>query len=381
MKKQVGVDIGSTTVRVVEVKGIDSSGHAVISKVGFSPLRAGALVAGRVRNPVAIAQAVSRALRQAGVAPYGFVAGYSGSDAAVARKIMPAALKGDNRVKSLRTMSQEISTSLRLDDAVLDLNQIRTLNRNTPQGPVSMAAVVIGAVSEVEVAELRKVFRLAKCQPRALDLAGAANMRALVRADADGQEVHTVVDIGATKTSIATRQGPHLRSLRQVSVGGAAFTRAIMQVTGDDADAAEARQKVLSLTSSAPSITAELSSGYGTGAPVEAAKGTDSLLDEAVNAVADDLIEQIASSVENDASNYNNTLSQGVVLSGATAQIPGLRDRLAGRLGIPVQLGRPWAVLERNRSNLLLLKDGKEDPRMMMELTTAVGLALWKEMP
>ncbi len=373
--KQVGVDIGTTAVRVVELNGMDVRGNAIISKVGFAPLREGALAAGKVRNHVAVARALAIALKQAGVPPYGFIAGYSAADVAVTRMQLPAALEGDERVRTLRTMEKQVSSALPLDQSVVSMNEIRKFASGNG---AQMAAVVVAQASRDEVESWRKVFRLAKCQPRALDLVGAADMRALVRVGPDGQEVHTVVDIGATKTSVATRQGTHLRSIRQIAVGGAAFTRAIMQVTGDSHEMAEARQKVISLTAQRE-VSVEESAGYGSTVASAVSKPKETLLDEAINAVADDLIEQIAASIENDASAYGNTLTQAVVLCGASAQIGGLRNRLAGRLGVPVQLGRPWAVLERNRANILLLREGKEDPRMMMELTTAVGLALWKE--
>ena len=378
MRRQVGVDIGASAVRVAEVRGIDNRGFAVVSRVGFAPLRDGALVAGKVRTPVAVSQALTRALKQAGVAPYGFVAGYSGADAVVSRLQLPAALAGDERIKALRTMDRQVSATLRLDEAIVAMNEIRRFTN--PDG-VAMSAVVLTAVSAEDVEELRQVFKLARCQPRALDLSGAANLRALVRTSLDSNEVHTVVDIGASKTTIATRQGPHLRSIRQIAIGGAAFTRVVMSTTGDNRDEAEARQKVLSLNGPTQAM-ADVSVGYGSGsAPVEINSTADTLLDEAVSNVADDLVEQIAASIENDASNYGNTLTQGVVLCGGSAQIPGLRERLSGRIGVPVQLGRPWATLERNKSNLMLLRDGQEDPKMMAELTTAIGLALWKEQP
>lgn len=376
MAKQIGVDIGSTSVRVVEVRGLDSRGYAIVSRVGYAPMRENAIVGGRIRNAVAVSQALIRALKQAGAAPYGFIAGYSAPEAAVGRMMLPSALKGDERIKALRTMDRQVSASLRLDDSTVSLNEIR---RFATADGVSMTAIVVAAAAREEVEQLRQVFKLAKCSPRALDLAGAANMRALVRTVPDGNEVHTVVDIGATKTSIATRQGPHLRSLRQIPSGGSSFTRAIMGVTGDSRQEAEARQKIVSLVERPLSAPVEVSTGYGSTGRIEDGDDKQTILDESVSRVADDLVEQIASSIENDASNYGNSFTQGVVLCGATAQIPGLRERLSQRLGVPVQLGRPWATLERNRSNLLYLRDGQEDPRMMMELTTAIGLALWSQ--
>lgn len=379
MGRMVGVDIGATAVRVVEVRGLDSKGYAIVSRLAVAPLREGAVVGGRVRNHVVVSQALIRALRQAGVGHYGFVVGLSSPDAAVAHLQLPAAVRPGERVKAIRTLDRQISPTVPLSEASLSTNVVRT--DVTGEGH-AMTTLCVAAALQSEVDSLLKLMKLSRCQPRAIDLSGAATMRALVRTTVDAAEVHTVVDVGATKTTITTRQGLHLRSIRSAPTGGDLITRVLMQVTGDDFETAERRKAYLRLPSAAAHPVV-LDAGYGADdelAEAEAA-ARRSALDEALVTAGDELVETIAGSIEADAMNHANSFTQGVVLCGGTAQLGGLKERLHQRVGVPVQIGRPWAVLERSKQNLVYFRDGVEDPRLMMSLTTAIGLALWKERP
>ena len=377
MKGQVGVDISASAVRVAVVKEIDERGFAVVSRIGIVPLREGMVVNGRVRNPVVVAQALLQALKEAGAPRYGFVLGYAAPDVAATRVALPSAVKANERVTTLLTLDRQISPTLPLADSVIHTNLVRT--DVTAEGQSIDSLIVVAALRE-EVDALRKLMVLAKCQPRAIDLSASALMRALVRTQADNAEVHTVIDIGATKTTVATRQGTHLRSVRVLTIGGTNISRAIMISTGDTPEQAEKRKMVMRLSTATEEMPVRLPSPYGTVAESSAGSmDNESKLDEAVNLVVNDLAEQIAASIENDASNYGNSLTQGIVLSGLTAQMPGLKERISQRLGVPVQLGRPWARIEPTKANAKYLVGGPDNPRPLLELSTAIGLALWRE--
>lgn len=372
--KAVGVDIAASGVRVAVVSGLDERSHAVVSRIGIVPYRPGAFEAGHVRKPVIVAQALIEALKAAGVPRYGFILGYSAPEVATTRRVVPAILKPEERVKAIRTSGRDITPALPLGDAVLDANKIETLITSEGQ---SVASLVVAAALNTEVDSLRNLMKLARCEPRALDLSAAATMRALVRTPSTSNEVHTVVDIGATKTTVITRQGPHLRSVRVITVGGDNITRAIMSATDDTNEEAERRKTLMRLSNTIEKQAVTVPSTYG--AVVSAAPTIDneSRIDEAVNGVVNDLIEQIAAAIETDSYSFGTTTTQGVVLSGLTAQLPGLKERVSQRLGVQVQLGRPWARIEAVKANAAYLVGGPNSPRPLLDLTTAIGLALW----
>jgi type IV pilus assembly protein PilM len=374
--KTVGVDIAAGAVRVAVVNGIDSRGFAVVSRIGMVPYRDGVVEGGHVRQPVVVAQALVAALRQAGAPRYGFILGYAAPEVATTRISMPSAIKPEERVTTIRTSNIQIAPTLPLEDSIIDANYVRTLT--TAEG-VSIDTLVVAAAQRSEVDALKSLMSLARCEPRAIDLSAAALMRALVRTPSTSVEVHTVIDIGATKTTVATRQGPHLRSVRVIPVGGLNITRAIMAATSDTADQAEKRKTFMRLSNAAEPEPVSLPLAYGTDKPEAVTVDNETRMDEAVNNVVNDLIEQIAASIENDASGFGNQFTQGVVLSGLTAQIPGLKERINQRLGVQVQLGRPWARIEPSRANAQYLVGGPDNPRPLLDLSTAIGLALWRK--
>ena len=375
MSGQVGIDIGATAVRAVLVKGKDDKSSAIVSRIGIIPLREGSVSRGRIQKPVVVAQAVLAALKSIDARKYGFILGYSGSEMAVSRMPLRSEVKPNERLSAIRTLDQPISPTLRNDEAVIDTNFVRT---DIAADGRSIDTLVVAAARREDIEALQKLMILARCQPRAIDLSAAALMRALVRVPENTTEVGTIIDIGATKTTVATRQGLHLRSVRVVPVGGANITQAIQAATGDTAEEAEARKRLMRL-SSMQDMPVVLQTSYGaSSAPTTGGMDKESKLDEAVNNVINDLIEQTAQLIENDASDFGNTLTQGAVLSGQSSQLPGLKDKFNQRLGVPVQLGRPWAHIEANKANAPFLTAGPDNPQVLLELSTAIGLALWE---
>jgi cell division ATPase FtsA len=282
-------------------------------------------------------------------------------------------------------MDRSISPVMPLPQSVLVTNEI-AINYTT-EG-VAEALLVAAAMPKETLADLRDLMKLAGCEAKAIDLSAAGLMRALVRVDPASNDVQTIVDIGETTTTVATRQGPYLRSVRVIAKGGTLITRAIMTQTEEDAVHSLDVRRLLNLTKDQESTPIELAPGYGTRVmDVPTPNVSVSAFDEAINRAVQDLLEDIASAISQDATANNNSLTQGVVVLGRTAQIEGMKTLLSQRLGVPVTIGRPWARLERSRYNLPYLIDAEGEDEStrkaratehLMRLSTAIGLALWR---
>jgi len=367
----VGVDIGSTAVRAVEVAGVDVKGYALISRIGIAPLPRGAVIAGRVRSPKDVSVALIRALRSAGLPRHGFVLGLTSPDLALTTMVFPPTVRATEREGAIRAMGRPIGTTFSLEES-----RIATYlagSTVTPEG-LTMATVGVVAAMEEDVKALQAVCDLARCSPRAIDLAAAGLLRALIRVNSLSEEVGTIVDVGASKVTVGTRQGMYLRSLRTTVGAGDEVTRAIATVTRGTFEEAEQQKYTMKLTSA----RTQLAVGYGVEEDSFAAAAARSPVDAAFSGAVDMLVDAIAQSVEADAANFGS-MSQRVTLTGGTALLNGFRMRLQQRLGIPVSTGRPWADIERSRRNAAFFKDGKIDPRFLVVLSSATGLALWKE--
>lgn len=372
--KMVGVDLGASMVRVVEVAGVDSDGFAVISRVGLSPMPDGAIHGGRVRNPKEVSVALVKALRDAGVPRQGFVLGLTSPDAALTTMAFPASVRPEERETAIMALGRPISPTFTLEDSALATYLVGTGGEDADG--TAMRTIGVAAVLNEDLDALRQVCDLARCSPRAVDLSGSALLRALMRVNPMAGEIGTVVDIGAGKVTVATRQGMLLRSLRTTVGGGADITRAIASALRVEFDEAEEEKMSMRLAQQS-GARASVTSIYG--ADDARSDGTSlSQADIALGSSVDMLVDTIAQSVETDAANHGS-MTQGVSLCGGTSLIRGLKDRLQLRLGLPVAIGRPWADLERSKRNAPYFVSGRPDPKLLLMLSTAVGLALWKE--
>jgi type IV pilus assembly protein PilM len=376
MSRLVGVDIGSTAVRVAEVQGVDADGFALVSRMGVCPLPVGAVAAGRVRSPREVSVALVRALREAGVSRQGFVLGLASPEVALTTMVFPSSVRAAERDGAVRSMGRSISATFSLESSVL----ATYLAGTTPSADgLTMSTVGVAAALDEDIAALKNVCELARCSPRSIDLTGAALLRALTRVNPLATEVGTIVDIGATKVTVATRQGMYLRSLRTTAGAGDDITRAIAGVSRDSFESAEQQKLTMRLPRDRVAGYDRRATSYGLddeSQHEEARSWTP--VELSFSASADLLVDAIAQSVEADAANFAS-MTQGVTICGGTALLRGLKDRLQQRLGVPVSIARPWAEIERSKRNAPYFKEGKPDPRLLLTMSAAIGLALWKE--
>jgi type IV pilus assembly protein PilM len=369
-KKMVGVDIGSTSIRAVEIVGVDEKGYARISRVGIADIPPGAVVAGRVRSPRDVSVGLVRALRSAGLPRQGFVLGFTSPDLALTNMVFPATVRASEREGAIRSMNRPLGTTFALENSVIATYLAGS--SVTPEG-ISMSTIGVAAALDEDVNAIKTVCELARCSPLAVDLTGAAVLRSLVRVRPESGEVGTVVDVGASKVMVVTRQGMLMRSIRTTVGAGDDITRAIASAARCEFEEAEERKFALKLSM----VSSDTSVGYGFDDQVSGQNRRDPVESGASSAV-DLLVDSIAQSIEADAANFGS-MSQGVTLTGGTAMLQGFRNRLQQRLGIPVSTGRPWAEIERSRKTAAFFRDGRADPRMLILLAPAVGLALWKD--
>lgn len=383
-RKTVGIDLGATAVRVVEVSGLDGDSVAQITKCAIVPMPAGGVVGGKIKDVHLVSWALTQALKEAKVNTYGAVLGVSGPDTVVTPIVLSAALRPDEWLLALRTAGQELSPKVPLEDASVSLYAVPgAAQLANPNARELLAA----ATTDAEVATLMAVAKRTKITPKAIDLSAAAVVRALTRAVPGNEDVATLVDIGSSKVTVATRQGLHLRSVRTFEGGGERITRSVMGALGDGATYDEAEEAKLSmkLTSSGSSsatdfVTPTIQSLYGAmpQAASTLAPGGNAAHD-ALQTAAAALVEDIASAVEADAAMNPARPTRGLHLCGGTALLRGLTSQLVQRVGVPAVIMGPWARIVPSKYTEAALNDGVEDPVVLLSLATAVGLAIWKD--
>jgi type IV pilus assembly protein PilM len=373
----VGVDIGTTAVRAARVLGVDDDGFAVVSHIASVPLRNDAVLSGRIRNPQAVAMALVRACDQVGAKRNQVVVGAIATEAAVARLTLPSAVRERERLAAVRTMGVQVSPAIAPIDSVMAIHPV---GEQTAIDGTASVTVNLAATLQSELAAISNVCRLAKVTPRAIDLLAAGTMRSLVRDMPSSKEVSAIIDVGATTTRVITREGIHLRSVRCFPNGGFDLTRALATAAKESFDDAERRKWAMSLPSQA---VADLSGLRGSYAGLEDDEEDEytrkmtqqNIVERSLSAAAEMLVDQIAGAIDQDTPGATRALT----LCGGTALMRGMKERLQKRVGAEVRIGHPWARLERSRANEKHFLAGKEDPRVMLEMVSAIGLGLWSQ--
>ena len=366
-----GLDIGSTGVRAVRVAGLDDEGFAIIERFSVVPTRGDVCVGGKIRNQTIVAQAVKKALKNGGAKSGSIVVGLSAAEQGMARVALPVAVKAQERLGAIRTMGVQVASTVPTSEAVLSSNFVR--EESTADGR-KVAALIVAAASAVDVDMLTKVCRQAGYEPRAIDLSGLGTLRSLVRDIPSSRDSAIIVDIGATSTTIIVREGLYVRSIRSFAGGGLDITRAIASAARESLEAAEKRKYALRL----PLQSNKQNTGYGGFAEDDEdlkRLSSENAVERALTIASDTLIDQIAQAIESD----SGAATRYIALCGGTCLLRGFQERLERRIGVDVRKGHPWARLERSKANVDYFVQGREDPKLMLTLTTATGLALWRD--
>ena len=233
-RTRVGVDIGSTAVRVAEVAAGDIP---VLVRAAQVPLPPGAVEAGEIRDPVPVAEALREALDKAGVKTKQVYLGV-GNQRVVVREVALPWLPEKELRDTLAFQVQEF-IPMAAEDAVLDFDPLGEMD----QGGRRMQRILLVAAHKGMVNALVEAAQAAKLEPQGIDLAPFAVVRAVGSGDesldleSPGDEA--VIDVGAHVTSICVHDRGITRFVRMLPSGGRDITLAVAGGLGVADDVAE----------------------------------------------------------------------------------------------------------------------------------------------
>jgi type IV pilus assembly protein PilM len=234
--KRIGLDIGSTEVRLAEVefagKGPGAMGRGTLTAFSRVGLPRGAVQAGEVVDVSAVGGAIKQAHSAGGFSTKEVILGI-GTAAVVVREMELPEMPMPQLRSSLPFQVQE-TLPMSADEALLDFfptGQRATDNASLLRG--ILVAAPKGLVSQnvlaVENAGLRPVM---------VDLSAFALLRSQLSAQTAGQ-VTAFVDIGARTTTVVVAAHGVPRLVRMLPAGGQDLTKAIASTLKVDEGQAE----------------------------------------------------------------------------------------------------------------------------------------------
>jgi type IV pilus assembly protein PilM len=413
-RTRVGVDIGSTAVRVAEVAAGDIP---VLVRAAQVPVAPGAVEAGEIRDPGPVAEALREALGKAGVKTKQVFLGV-GNQRVVVREVALPWLPEKELRDTLAFQVQEF-IPMAADDAVLDFDPLGEMD----QGGRRMQRILLVAAHKGMVNALVQAAQAAKLEPQGIDLGPFALVRAVGSGD-EGLDLETpgdeaVIDVGAHVTSICVHDRGTTRFVRMLPSGGRDITLAVAgglgvadEVAerlkrGDPAEPAEDELAAEDVEATAdagenppestppeapegPSDDAERSAGDAGGdlgvdrfsdlagrpedqaPPAErpASPDLEQVRDIAL-ARAGSFVDEVRSSLEFYAAQVPSARIGRVLVVGGGSRLDGFVELLQERIPVPVDRGR---LFERVKSELDLSVEAAVEAEAV--LPVAVGLAM-----
>ena len=391
-RTRIGVDVGSTAVRVAEV----AAGEVpVIVRAAQVPLPPGVVEAGEVRQPEVVAEALRELWSKAGVKSKQVHLGV-GNQRVVVRELALPWLPEKELRDTLGFQVQEF-IPMASDEAVLDFDPLGEMD----QGGRRMVRILLVAAHKPMVNALVEAALAAKLDPQGIDLTPFAVTRAVGAGD-DGLDLDSsgdeaIIDIGAQVTSICVHDRGVIRFVRMLPSGGRDITLALASVLGVDDETAERLKRGERFGGIADAVPAVAAPADGAPAvplpppadappvdtpptdtqPIETPRSVPGVLADPTEvrdlalARAGSFVDEVRSSLEFYTAQMPNAQIERVLVVGGGSRLDGLLELLQERLPVPVDRGR---LFERAKSEIELSAEASAEAEAV--LAVAVGLAI-----
>ena len=305
-----GLDIGSTAVKVVELRDLDAS--PAVARCASTPIAAGIVAEGAIRDEEAAAAAIRRAVAIAGITSTDAAVGICGRELIIKKLQIPEI--PFKELKSAVRIEAEHEIPFAIDEVFLDYQVTAAQNR--------LIDLTLVVAKKSKVMEYHAVVTEAGLTPVVVDVDGFAlgNQHELT-ATATTERV-ALVDVGATMTKVAVVGGALTHLVRDVPFGGSRYTQAIAARLGISIEGAELI-KTGAAHNPDPRTVAQVCAGVSRDLGREIQRALD------YHAESDVTAPQVTR----------------VALVGGGATLPGLAESLASTVGLPVALAHPFAGL------------------------------------
>src|ERR671917_473717 len=227
-KNLVGVDIGSSSVKAVELQG--KPGNLQLVSLGYENLQTDSIVDGQIMELNDVSNVITNIFREHQIKTDRIAAGVSGHSVIVKNIVVPQ-MSADELEESIEWHAEE-HIPFDIADVSLDY-QITGTQPDALQ-------VLMAACKRDKIANIKQAIQLAGKQPVIIDVDAFAlqNCYEINYQPAPG-EVVALLNIGAATMNINILNGTKSVFTRDVSVGGNQYTALLQKELGRTYDQAE----------------------------------------------------------------------------------------------------------------------------------------------
>jgi len=344
-KGLVGVDIGSSAIKVVELKPGGKGGNEYqLTNLGLEPLPPEAIVDGAIMDSGAVIDAIQRLFTAQKIKTNDVATSVSGN-AVIVKKISLPQMTTEELAESIHWEAEQY-IPFDIQDVSLDYEVVEG------GGSGGNMDVLLVAVKKDKIGDYTSAISQAGKNPAIVDVDVFALQNCYeVNYGIDAGRVVALLNVGASIMNINITKGATSIFNRDIAVGGNQYTDAIQKDLNLSFDQAEALKK---------------------GAPVEGAN-PDSL-PPILQAVSENIALEIQKTFDFFKATSSEDRIDRIFLSGGTAKVKGLQELLADRFDAGVELLNPFNSVTYNPRDF--------DPDFISDIgpsaAIAVGLAARK---
>lgn len=337
----VGVDIGSSSVKAVELQG--KGADLQLLSLGFETLQPDSVVDGQIMEINAVSNAIASIFNEQKIKTTRVAAGVNGHSVIVKNIVLPQMSEGELQESFAWHAEEHIPFDI--SDVNLDYH---VMNRSSDAIHVLMAAC-----KRDKVANLKQAIQLAGKQPSVIDVDAFALQNCYeLNYDPKPGQVVALLNIGASTTNINILNGVRSVFTRDATFGGNQYTSLLQKELGLTFDQAESVKR---------------------GKPMpEGSEPRD------VAAILDTVSDILALEIQKTMDFYRATVEDSqsavgrILVSGGGSKLKGLVAFLAKRFEVPVEMFDPFRKIRVDSRGF----DPEYMREIVPEMAIAVGLAL-----
>ena len=341
-KRVAGLDIGSSSVKMVELDGKPNSLNLV--SLGFENLPSDTIIDGQIMELNTVSDCIQNVCNNHQIEANQVVTGVSGHSVIIKNIALPA-MSSEELEESIDWHAEE-HIPYDLADVSLDY-QVTAESADSTN-------VLIAACKRERIDNIKQAIQLAGKQPVVIDVDTFA-LQNCYEANYDPAEsdVVTLLNIGASTMNVNIVKGTRSLFTRDITVGGSQFTDVLQRSLGLNFQEAEGLKR-----------------GVANAAPNVEEKSIEPLMNNVTEVVAMEI--QKTFDFYRATTDDNETQVQKILISGGGSKLAGLAQDLSQRLELPVEVLNPFRKI--------YIDSNKFDPdyikEIVPEMAVAVGLAM-----
>ena len=340
-KSVAGLDVGSSSIKMVELEGKGDNLNLV--NLGFENLPSDTIIDGQIMELNTVSDVIRNLCVNHGVNADNVVTGVSGHSVIIKNIVLPR-MSREELEESIDWHAEE-HIPYDLADVSLDYQVTAETSEATH--------VLIAACKRERIDSMRQAIQLSGRQPVVIDVDTFA-LQNCYEANYHPAEsdVVTLLNIGASTMNVNIVKGTRSLFTRDITVGGSQFTDVLQRNLGLSYQQAEAVKR-----------------GAGS-APNADEKAIEPLMSNVTEVVANEI--QKTFDFYRATTEDNHTVVQKILISGGGSKLQGLAQELSARLELPVEVLNPFRNIKVDNRKF----DAGYISEIMPEMAVAVGLAI-----